>query len=210
MSEEALNHMLSIYQKLPPTKNFLGDLIDIKPELTDDLLSSVDQPLQVFKSEQPFLMSDYNRDGDLFRSPFDNKFYSLETKKAEKNGDVNEKLLSLEKELNSAFETYTNLYYATGISSVYVYQVEDQINVAILIKNVIENAQWDAIHIIEFKEGSQVEYQLTSTIHVFMGQNTVILGGNLHRSVNNFNIDKRDCPCRIFSIIAHLKYWKTC
>ena len=184
MSEDALDHMLAIYQKLPPTKNYLGDLIDIKPDLADDLLSSVDQPLQIFKGEHPFLLSDYNRDGDLFRSPFDNKFYSLTTKKAERDGDLNDKLLSLEKELNAAFETYTSLYYNnTAVSSVYVYQVEDQINCAILIKNTIENAQWDSIHIIEFQEAPKVEYHLTSTIHVFLGQASVVLGGHLHRSV---------------------------
>lgn len=184
-SEDSLDHLLNIYQKLPPTKNYLGDLIEIKPELADDLLSSVDQPLQVFKGDRPFLLSDYNRDGNLFRSPYDNKFYSLETKKPESDGPVNEKLNALEKELNNVFETYTSLYYGTAISSVYVYQVEDQINCAILFKNAIENAQWDAIHIVEFTQGSsnQVEYNLTSTIHVFLGQSSVVLGGHLHRSV---------------------------
>ncbi len=183
MSEEDLNKMLSIYQKLPPTKNYLGELISLKPELTDDFLSSVDQPLQVFKGDVPFLLSDYNRDGNLFRSPHDNKFYNLETKLPEKDAELNEKLTTLEKELNSAFDIYVNMYYGTAISSVYVYQVEDQINCAILIKNTIENAQWDAIHIVEFLPGQQVDYTLTSTIHVFMGHSSVVLGGHLHRSV---------------------------
>eukprot|EP00835_Amoeboradix_gromovi_P006629 NODE_820_length_3933_cov_0.227960.p2 type:complete len:193 gc:universal NODE_820_length_3933_cov_0.227960:3575-2997(-) len=189
VEDNSIEHLLAIYQKLPPTKNYLGALIDIKPELADDLLSSVDQPLQIFKGDVPFLLSDYNREGDLFRSPHDNKFYNLETKLPEKDGPINDKISKLEKELNSAFDTYTNLYYATAICSVYVYQVEDQINCAILIKNTIENAQWDSIHVIEFTEKSLVEYQLTSTIHVFLGKSTVVLGGHIHRTVFVTNSD---------------------
>ena len=39
------------------------------PHLTDDLLNTIDQPLQTAKDAQgnAYLLCDYNRDGDSFR-----------------------------------------------------------------------------------------------------------------------------------------------
>jgi len=60
-------------RRLPPQqieKN-LGDLIDIVPHLCEDLLSAVDQPLKIAKdkkSGKDYLLCDYNRDGDSYRS----------------------------------------------------------------------------------------------------------------------------------------------
>lgn len=59
-------------RRLPPEKvqDNLANLIDIAPDLTEDLLSSVDQPLKVqqcAKTGKEFLLCDYNRDGDSYR-----------------------------------------------------------------------------------------------------------------------------------------------
>ena len=46
------------------------DAITLKaPELCEDLLSSVDQPLKIArdKTGKDYLLIDYNRDGDSFR-----------------------------------------------------------------------------------------------------------------------------------------------
>ena len=45
------------------------ELVDLAPDLTDDLLNTVDQPLQVAKDAQKnvYLLCDYNRDGDAYR-----------------------------------------------------------------------------------------------------------------------------------------------
>lgn len=59
-------------RRLPPQqieKN-LSDLIDLVPELTEDLLSSVDQPLKIARDAREgkdYLLCDYNRDGDSYR-----------------------------------------------------------------------------------------------------------------------------------------------
>ena len=48
----------------------MSTLCDIRPDLADDLLGNVDQPLQLLKDEdsgKDFLGCDYNRDGDSFR-----------------------------------------------------------------------------------------------------------------------------------------------
>ena len=45
-------------------------LIELEPEIAEDLLSSVDQPLQVANDKtkaKQYLLCDYNRDGDSYR-----------------------------------------------------------------------------------------------------------------------------------------------
>ena len=46
------------------------------PDLTDDLLNTIDQPLQAAKDAQgnTYLNCDYNRDGDSYRSPWTNAY----------------------------------------------------------------------------------------------------------------------------------------
>ena len=45
------------------------ELVDLVPDLTDDLLNTVDQPLQLAKDAKgnAYLLCDYNRDGDSYR-----------------------------------------------------------------------------------------------------------------------------------------------
>jgi len=73
MSEEQLNSALNLMRRMPPSsvENSLAGLIELAPDLTDDLLKHVDQPLKVKKDtvkNQEFVLCDYNRDGDSFRS----------------------------------------------------------------------------------------------------------------------------------------------
>ena len=53
-----------------------AELVDLVPDLTDDLLNTVDQPLQLAKDGQgnAYLLCDYNRDGDSYRSPWTNQY----------------------------------------------------------------------------------------------------------------------------------------
>ena len=47
------------------------------PELCEDLLSSVDQPLKIARDKQTgkdYLLCDYNRDGDSYRYSVDRSF----------------------------------------------------------------------------------------------------------------------------------------
>jgi capping protein beta len=59
-------------RRLPPQqieKN-LSDLIDLVPDLCEELLSSIDQPLKIAtdkKVGKDYLLCDYNRDGDSYR-----------------------------------------------------------------------------------------------------------------------------------------------
>ncbi|POR38669.1 F-actin-capping protein subunit beta, partial [Tolypocladium paradoxum] len=70
---------LDLLRRLNPkhTASHLNAIISLAPDLTEDLLSSVDQPLVVRRCKQTgreYLLCDYNRDGDSYRSPWSNHF----------------------------------------------------------------------------------------------------------------------------------------
>jgi hypothetical protein len=72
LQAEPLDCALDLMRRMPPEKveQNLANLIDIVPELTEDLLASVDQPLKIQQCKQSskeYLLCDYNRDGDSYR-----------------------------------------------------------------------------------------------------------------------------------------------
>ena len=72
LQADDLDCALDLMRRLPPqtVEENLAGLLDLVPELADDLLSAVDQPLKVRKckaSGKEYLLCDYNRDGDSYR-----------------------------------------------------------------------------------------------------------------------------------------------
>ena len=74
MAEDAAaaDAALQLLRRLPPEAvvSNLGVLLNARPELTEELLSRVDQPLQVAADDaagRDFLLCDYNRDADSYR-----------------------------------------------------------------------------------------------------------------------------------------------
>ena len=72
MSDDKLNSALNLMRRMPPSsvENSLAGLIELVPQLTDELLNHVDQPLKVKrdpKTGTDYILCDYNRDGDSFR-----------------------------------------------------------------------------------------------------------------------------------------------
>lgn len=69
---EALDCALDLMRRLPPSKteHHLSHILELCPDLTEDLLSAVDQPLKIARCSvtgKEFLLCDYNRDGDSYR-----------------------------------------------------------------------------------------------------------------------------------------------
>ena len=99
------------------------ELVDLAPDLTDDLLNTIDQPLQVAKDSQAhvYLLCDYNRDGDSYRSPWTNSY----------DPPISDGVMppphlrSLEVTANEVFEAYKTQYYEGGASSVYCWELDD-------------------------------------------------------------------------------------
>lgn len=195
MTEQQLDCALDLMRRLPPQqieKN-LGDLIDIVPSLCEDLLSSVDQPLKIARDKQfgkDYLLCDYNRDGDSYRSPWSNQYDPV----LEDGAMPSERLRRLEMDANSAFEQYREMYFEGGVSSVYLWDLEHGFAGVILIKKAGDGSKkikgcWDSIHVVEVMEkstGRSAHYKLTSTAMLWLqtnrvGSGTMNLGGSLTR-----------------------------
>lgn len=197
MTEQQLDCALDLMRRLPPQqieKN-LSDLIDLVPDLCEELLSSIDQPLKIAtdkKVGKDYLLCDYNRDGDSYRSPWTNTY----DPPLEDGAMPSERLRKLEIEANSAFDQYRELYFEGGVSSVYLWDLDSGFAGVILIKKAGDGSKmikgcWDSIHVVEVQEkssGRSAHYKLTSTSMLWLqtnrvGSGTMNLGGSLTRQV---------------------------
>ncbi|GIQ82622.1 f-actin-capping protein subunit beta, partial [Kipferlia bialata] len=71
---------IDLLRRVPTAKvsHALALINRLAPELTEDLMAEVDQPLKVLTDTQvdkPFIGCDMNRDGDSYRSPYTSQFY---------------------------------------------------------------------------------------------------------------------------------------
>jgi len=197
--EQQLDCALDLMRRLPPQKieKNLADLIDLVPNLCEDLLSSVDQPLKVVRDKsvgKDYLLCDYNRDGDSYRSPWTNQY----DPPLEDGAMPSERLRRLEIEANSAFDQYREMYFEGGVSSVYLWDLDHGFAGVILIKKAGDGSNkikgcWDSIHVVEVQEktsGKTAHYKLTSTAMLWLqtskaGSGTMNLGGSLTRQVES-------------------------
>uniref|UniRef100_T1ISE5 F-actin-capping protein subunit beta n=1 Tax=Strigamia maritima TaxID=126957 RepID=T1ISE5_STRMM len=196
-NEQQLDCALDLMRRLPPQqieKN-LSDLIDLVPSLCEDLLSSVDQPLKIARDKtvgKDYLLCDYNRDGDSYRSPWTNSYDPA----LEDGAMPSERLRKLEIDANAAFDQYREMYFEGGVSSVYLWDLDHGFAGVILIKKAGDGSKkikgcWDSIHVVEVQEkssGRNAHYKLTSTAMLWLqtnkpGSGTMNLGGSLTRQV---------------------------
>ena len=89
-----LESALDLQRRLPPNRieSHVSKMIDLvsfnvqcyslvdlqAPDLCEDLLERIDQPLKMMRDEvvdKDFLLCDYNRDGDSYRSPHSNQYF---------------------------------------------------------------------------------------------------------------------------------------
>lgn len=194
---------LDLMRRLPPQqieKN-LSDLIDLVPGLCEDLLSSVDQPLKIARDKEmgkDYLLCDYNRDGDSYRSPWSNTY----DPPLEDGSMPTERLRKLEIDANHAFDQYRDMYFEGGVSSVYLWDLDHGFagktfafpehsirstcdylicfgSGVILIKKAGDGSNkikgcWDSIHVVEVQEkstGRNARYKLTSTAMLWLQTN---------------------------------------
>lgn len=184
---DQLDYALDLMRRLPPQKveDNLQKLIDLCPDMTDDLLSSTDQPLKIVedtKAKKSFLICDYCRDGDSYRSPFSNEYFPP----FPEGGKPDDNLRELEKNLNDAFDMYREMYYEGGVHSVYCWDIDDGFAVCVLMKKTADQSKkgspmkgtWDSINVIEVipKGNTMAEYRLTSTVILYMETNCEATG----------------------------------
>mmetsp|Transcript_16993 Transcript_16993/g.28473 ORF Transcript_16993/g.28473 Transcript_16993/m.28473 type:complete len:267 (+) Transcript_16993:243-1043(+) len=176
-------------RRLPPNKieQNLNGLLNLIPDETDELLQRVDQPLKEendAETGRKYLLCDYNRDGDSYRSPWSNKYEPM----LEDGFLPSEKLRQMEIEFNELFDAYRELYYEGGTSSVYLWDQDQGFAGCFLIKkNVagdrfVKSGCWDSIHVVEAIEAenrTSATYKLTTTVMLHMGVEKAELGDTM-------------------------------
>ena len=144
----SLDASLDLLRRLPPSKTShnLQLLQSLLPEdITAELLQSIDQPLATrtcTKTGREYLLCDYNRDGDSYRSPWSGEWEP----KIDDPVVLDEGIRELEVKANDAFDSYRDLYfsreviwlicryYEGGVSSVYMWDLDDGIAGVVLFK----------------------------------------------------------------------------
>lgn len=181
MSEDQLDSALNLMRRMPPSsvENSLAGLIEMVPELTDELLAQVDQPLKTCKDTKTgkmFVMCDYNRDGDSYRSPWSNEYFPP----TDDGFLPSSKLREMEVGANALFDTYRKLYFEGGYSSSYFFDTDendqDAFGACFLIHKDVEEAKslkkgwWDSIHVFEATKDKDnyYTYKLTTTVMISM------------------------------------------
>ena len=186
MSEEQLNSALNLMRRMPPSsiENSLAGLIELVPDLTDELLNHVDQPLKLRtdpSKNQPYILCDYNRDGDSFRSPWSNQYFPP----MEDGFMPDSRLRTLEVEANKIFDIYRRQYFEGGYSSVYFFDTGDDksgqgfgccflIHKDIEAEKGLDKGWWDSIHVFEVSPHTKPNYtyKLTTTVIVSLNLTT--------------------------------------
>eukprot|EP00286_Rhodomonas_abbreviata_P028947 CAMPEP_0181315388 /NCGR_PEP_ID=MMETSP1101-20121128/15349_1 /TAXON_ID=46948 /ORGANISM="Rhodomonas abbreviata, Strain Caron Lab Isolate" /LENGTH=278 /DNA_ID=CAMNT_0023422593 /DNA_START=92 /DNA_END=924 /DNA_ORIENTATION=- len=202
---------MDLMRRLPPKQieTSLSNTLALVPDLVDDLLSAVDQPLHVMKcpeSSKEFVLCDYNRDGDSYRSPWTNKYWP-----ALDDGVLPpDHLRKMEITANEAFNRYRELYYEGGVSSCYVWECEGGFACCVAIhktappatlplpeghdprRTTTSSGGWNAMHVVEGKvvEGKELcRYKLSSTVTLSLASqakgmaSTSELSGSLSRAL---------------------------
>uniref|UniRef100_A0A0R3WZM3 F-actin-capping protein subunit beta n=1 Tax=Hydatigena taeniaeformis TaxID=6205 RepID=A0A0R3WZM3_HYDTA len=185
---------LDLLRRMPPQKfeRVLQCVLDICPQISDAVLSMVDQPMKIkrdSKAGRDYLLSDFNRDGDSYRSPWTNVY----DPPLDDGVLPSERLRALEIDANNAFDQYREMYFEGGISSVYCWDLDQGFAMAILIKktgnSVSVSGSWDSVH-IEHSTAKTAHYKLTSTVIMWIDTNTSecgasALGGHFSRMKEN-------------------------
>ncbi|XP_035817374.1 probable F-actin-capping protein subunit beta isoform X2 [Zea mays] len=149
---------MDLMRRMPPrsAETALNALLSLLPDHSLDLLSQVDLPLQVCmdkESLKEYILCEYNRDADSYRSPWSNKYDPpLEDGTVPSQG-----MRNLEVEANEVFSVYRDQYYEGGISSVYIWEDEDNGFIACFLikkdgqgkRGYMQIGSWDAIHVVQ-------------------------------------------------------------
>lgn len=205
---DKLNCALDLMRRLPPAdvEDNLEGLIDLAPDLCEELLSAVDQPLKIAhdaEAKRDYLKCDYNRDADSYRSPWSNKY----DPPLDDGSMPSPQLREIEVQANEVFDIYRDLYFEGGISSVYLWDQKGSPGFAacILFKKTQDQSKkgqpmrgtWDSIHVVEVNDkGKTASYTLTSTVMLSLetkteSTGTVNLAGSLvRRAEQDFPVDK--------------------
>ena len=159
--------------------------------LLDEFLQKIDTRTKVCRDDPKgeFIISEHNRDGDSYRSPFSNKYFPPLSGAKYPCKELRE----LEELLNKMFKLYIKHYYSlTTIYSVYCWELGSSLangyGVAVLIKNETSHEKkitagiWDSTNLITVRFENdpsgkkKAKYSLITTVNLAMRFNSPICG----------------------------------
>lgn len=191
---DLLSAGIKVLRRMPPS-DVEKDLVRLSclldPSLEDELWNRVDLPLKVDQCPETgrdFIVCDYNRDEDSYRSPWSNSYKPPLEDGMAPSGELRQ----LEEEANLIFDVYRRQYFETGTSSVYMWSLgEPNFAAAFLIMKEVQadsmTGQWNSIHVIEATRQSETKfnYKLISTALVDINVENPELGKiNLSGSIS--------------------------
>ncbi|KAL9938151.1 hypothetical protein V8E36_002774 [Tilletia maclaganii] len=213
----SLDHALDLFRRLPPSQlpANLQTLFSISPELEDEISCSVDQPLLIRHDNTPegkgreYLCCQFNMDADSWRSPWSSTYdpplgpsgvEGEDGEEEEEGAQPSPQLRELEIKANEAFATYKQMYYEGGLSSVYLWnpdENDDSIAGVVLIRKDVEDgpgpsSTWSSMHVFEanVEKGTKyAEYKLTSTIMLSLARKGDAKLGDLELSGSLTRLD---------------------
>jgi capping protein beta len=199
--------------------NALAVLLKPESEAIEDLFQRVDCPLKEAvdsSANKTYILSDHNREGDSYRSPWSNAYYPP----IKSTFKPSRELRALEEQANELFDSYCQMYYGKdAVSSVYLWNNGGGVNEGFagcfLIKKDIDEVvnsipesrsqcgYWNSIHVVDVNilSGGKAKYELSTTVLLSIdlvcnakdascGTTKVSIGGSLTKQVENIH----SCP----------------
>lgn len=184
---------MDLMRRMPPgqIQEDLAGVLSLVPDLVEDLLSAVDQPLKEAHdpvANKKYLLCDYNRDGDSYRSPWTNRY----DPPLEDGVAPPEDLRQLEVAANEAFDQYREQYFEGGSSSAYFWESDTGFACCVVLKNdgtPANPGSWNSIHVVDAavnEKDKTASYSLVTTIMLSLSSSSTESGntnlaGNLTR-----------------------------
>jgi len=175
---------LSLLQRLPPQdlEANLDGLAAIAPHLERSLTPYVTRPLNLERDTEHnryFIACEYNGDGGSYRSPWSNKYFPVPEGKEAEEGlfHPSERLRRLEEMSNEVFDAYKTSYFEGGVSSAYLWELDEGFAGAFLIRKELseihgtDKGVWESVHLLEVRElpnSNFAEYKLSSSVRLNM------------------------------------------
>lgn len=192
----------------------LRNVCKLNPSLIEDLFSTIDVPHKVGTdptNDMKYILCDFNRDCDSYRSPFSNQYYP-----ELKDGLLpSDDLRQMEIISRNAFESYRKLYFLGGVLSTYAWNISNNsFGFGVFVQKDIDDLLHDGTKMngsisctdvfeIKKKNKNNYEYKMISSIllhcNVEISNNEII---NMSGGVSNQTIIKAEANGTIEHLIT--------
>eukprot|EP01065_Artemidia_motanka_P007549 TRINITY_DN1376_c0_g2_i1.p1 TRINITY_DN1376_c0_g2~~TRINITY_DN1376_c0_g2_i1.p1 ORF type:complete len:517 (+),score=186.68 TRINITY_DN1376_c0_g2_i1:151-1551(+) len=214
---------MDLVRRLPPAKQTktLAAILSLVPDddFAEELLADVDQPLKARQCEQTghnFIICEYNRDADSFRSPWSSQYCPP----LEGGVQPTPQLRELEVRLNDVFSAFCAQYYGSeGVSSCYCWDSGEEGSwaCAVLFRKESKGVgTWNSMHILNVQDypGEQVAcYQMTSSVMLNVVEKegkskTFRLAGNVAKQWKQFDAQLPDQFTHVTNVGSYVQKYE--